>query len=89
LASGTTAIEDQGHVVQFYDHDAELVAAVASYVGEAIEKDERALVIATPAHTQALVAAMTEDGIDVGKAQQRGSLVALDAAAVLAELVCD
>jgi anti-sigma regulatory factor (Ser/Thr protein kinase) len=89
LDSGTTAIEDQGHVVQFYDHDAELVAAVASYIGEAIENQERAVVIATPAHTRALLAAMTDDGIDVGAAQQSGTLLALDAATVLAQFVVE
>jgi hypothetical protein len=72
------------HVVQFYEDDAELIATVGPYLGEAARADEVAVVIATEAHRRALERELGAEGIDLVRARASGRLVSLDAAETLA-----
>jgi hypothetical protein len=71
--------DPQGHVVQFYRDDQELVESVARYLGGAIAGGGVAVVAATPAHQRALAARLAAAGLDAAAAQLSGALVLLDA----------
>jgi hypothetical protein len=81
------APRDGDHIVQVYQDEASLVASIAEYVGHALERDEAAIVIATPEHSQALLSALGGRRVDVVEAVQRRQLVLLDAEATLARFV--
>jgi hypothetical protein len=78
------AIAHGEHVVRFYEHDAELVAAVSPYLEAALRAGEVALLLATGAHRRAFETALADRGIDLARARDDGLLVSLDAAATLA-----
>jgi anti-sigma regulatory factor (Ser/Thr protein kinase) len=71
-----------GHVVHFYEHDAELAGVVGRYLAEAIRAGGAAVAIATPAHGRAIEHELASAAIDPALAADRGALVLLDAAAV-------
>jgi hypothetical protein len=84
------AVAERGeHVVQFYDDDAELVAAVAPYLGAALNGGEAAVVIASGAHRRMLQSGLAAAGVDVCAASADGSLLSLDAAATMRAFVAD
>jgi DcmR-like sensory protein len=72
------------HVVQFYEDDAELIAAVGPYLVDAARADEVAVVIATEPHRRALERELDAARIDLVRAQQMRRLTFLDAAETLA-----
>lgn len=80
-----TEFLDDGHIVQFYGHDAELADKVADYLLGALDRDGVAIVIATPEHRDAFEARLTKAGAGLDEARERGSYVALDARATVAE----
>jgi len=65
--------------VLFYSGDDELVGQVSEYLLGAIRVDGVAVVIATPAHRDALAAALAGAGVDVAAHAAAGRYVALDA----------
>lgn len=67
------------HAVIFYDHDAEIVSAVAAYTHEGLQLGDRVLLIATVAHHAAVITALREHGVDVADAIARGRLDLRDA----------
>ena len=71
------------HVVQFYEHDDELVASVAQFLINGLLADEIAIMVATPTHTAALDDALARAGVDVAAARTNGSLIVADAAQAL------
>jgi hypothetical protein len=73
------------HAVKFYEHDAELVAAVGPYLAAAIHAQEVALVIATEPHRRAFESALEAHGVEVESAKASGRLVSLDAATTISE----
>jgi len=77
------AVAHDGHVVRFYEHDAELVEAVCPYLAEALSTDEAAIVIATDAHRQAFEVELEACGVDLERARADGLLVSLDAETTL------
>jgi hypothetical protein len=77
------------HVVKFYEHDDELVAAVVPYLAEGLHSGEVAVVIATEAHRRAFETELASNGIDIAVAQANGSLLALEAESTLAAIVVD
>lgn len=90
LSVDSTMITDpHDHVVQFYEHDEQVVGAVGAYLAEGLRSGEAALVVATGAHRDAFEAWLTADGIDVADARERGTLVTLDAAGTLARFLLD
>jgi anti-sigma regulatory factor (Ser/Thr protein kinase) len=83
------AIETGAHVVQFYEHDADLIATVGGYLTAAVRAGDVAVVIATPDHRQAFEAELDAAGIDVAGARRRRAFVAVDAAETMARFIVD
>jgi anti-sigma regulatory factor (Ser/Thr protein kinase) len=77
------------HLVTFYEHDADLVAAVVPYLAAGINGDEVTVVIATEAHRRAFETALHGTGVDVALAQANGSFLALEAESTLARIALD
>ena len=77
---GTTSAAESGHVVHLYDRDdRSLIRSVARYLGEALQRDGRALAVVTAAHRSGLIAELRAQGIGVESALASGSLEVLDA----------
>ncbi len=87
----TTAhtIDGSEHVVQLYAREADLVAAVVTYLAGALAAEEVAIVIATDAHLRAFEDALEVGGIALAEARADGRLVVLDAAATMDAVVID
>jgi anti-sigma regulatory factor (Ser/Thr protein kinase) len=83
------SIANGAHVVHFYEHDAELVAAVGPYVLATLQAGETAIMIATEAHRHTIEATLEADGIDLSRAFDDERLISLDAATTLATLTSD
>jgi len=71
------------HFVQFYDNDAYLVEAVATFIGAALQAGGAGIVVATPQHREQIEAALQGDRFDLAALASSGHYVALDAAATL------
>ena len=82
-------IVPRDHVVQFYEHDDELVASVATFLADGLRAGESVIAVATLAHVAALDTAMTASGIDVDEARLIGTLVSIDADHALSRLLVD
>ena len=83
-ASPTGRIHAHHHAVQFYGDEAELFKTISSFLIEGLVSFQPAVVIARPAHTQAVLDDLAARHIDVQKARQIGDLVILDAEDTLA-----
>ncbi|HEY0324283.1 MAG TPA: ATP-binding protein [Pyrinomonadaceae bacterium] len=81
--SAWSEMGDSEHFVQFYEADAFLLNSLGDYIGTAIKADEAAVVVATLAHREELVARLQEKGLDVVNAVACGQLILLDAAETL------
>jgi hypothetical protein len=77
------------HIVQFYERDTELLAAVTPYLAAAVRAGEVAIVIATEAHRREFEAELRADGVDLAKARAEGKFLSLDAAATMALFMRD
>ena len=75
------------HAVQFYQDDQVLCRTVAHFLGQGLLKPEPAIVIATPAHREAIAKALGADGIAIQELQQMGMLLMLDAEETLASFM--
>ena len=78
-----------GHVVQFYDSDAELSFMVGQHLAEAVRSGEVGVVIATEAHRRGFAEELAAAGIDVAEAGAAGALVWRDAGEAMAILTTD
>lgn len=67
------------HVVDFYDDESEIVAAVVGYVAEGWARHETVLVVATDEHRRDTDAALAARGTDPAAARASGHYVTLDA----------
>jgi anti-sigma regulatory factor (Ser/Thr protein kinase) len=85
----STEIQGGAHVVHFYEHDAELARLVADYLGAGLLAGEGAVLVATPAHREAIEAELARAGIDVAAAVATGLLHSLDARATMARFFVD
>lgn len=83
------ALEAGEHVVQFYAHDDELVAAAGRHLTEGLVGGEVAIVIATPSHRRAFERAIAAAGVDVDDATRAGRMHVLDAADTLSRITVD
>ena len=72
------------HAVQFYGDDQSLFTTVAAFISEGLISSQPAIVIATPAHTTAILDGLAHRLIDVEQARRIGDLVCLDAEETLA-----
>ena len=74
-----------GHLVQFHDaDDRALIANVARYLAQALERGDVALVVGTQKHNEAFARALAERRIDVQAARGDARLILLDAHEALA-----
>ena len=80
---------DGEHVVQFYDHDGDLIRAVGDYLIRAVNEGAAAIVIATEEHRLAFQAELAAAGIKVGLSGMDGTVVWLDAAGTLSLFMHD
>ena len=71
------------HLVQFYDDDQILAAAVAEFLAKGLEAREALLVVATPGHVEMIEDTLSERGLDLSGARANGQLTVLDAADAL------
>jgi hypothetical protein len=89
VATPELTVAPHDHVVQLYDHDAELTSAVGPYLAEGLAAGDAVVIIATPEHRAGIAAELTALGVDVDHAIANGDYLALDAAATLAEFTVD
>jgi anti-sigma regulatory factor (Ser/Thr protein kinase) len=75
--------------VNFYDHDGEAVAAVASYVVDGLSRGERVVVVATGPHRAAVDHALLKHRINPVRARTTGQYSTLDAAKTLDTFMVD
>jgi hypothetical protein len=76
-------LADCEHAVEFYSHDAELVAVLVAHFTGPLRDGDAAVVIAVPEHRAPLRAGLAAAGIDVDALASDGRLMMLDAAEVL------
>lgn len=69
----------QHHTVQVYDDPGVLARCVGAYLATALQHGEAALVVATPAHRDAVADDLVRRGHDVARLRAQGRLVELDA----------
>lgn len=83
MSEGVLRADVMDHLVQFYDHDSQLVEWVGAYLAAAVLRGDAAIVVATRAHINALSASLAASGVDVASARGSGQYIALDAAVVI------
>jgi MEDS: MEthanogen/methylotroph, DcmR Sensory domain len=71
------------HFVQVYTDHAYLGTVVADYIGTGLERQEGAIVIATPPHVSLFIERLTALGVDAAEMAARRRLLFLDAAQTL------
>jgi PAS domain S-box-containing protein len=80
----------QGHIVQLYEADEQVLARnVTEYLWEGLKRGEGLLVIATPEHTQIFARQLKSKGADMQAAMRERRLVFLDAQETLARFMVD
>jgi len=79
----------RAHSVQFYEDDAFLLDGLGRFIGAALGAGEAAIVIATPAHRQALRQQLGDLDLDVARLEEHGRYVALDAAETVSQFMVD
>lgn len=70
---------DPTHVVQFYDSETYLAAAVSDFLAPGLRSGQPVLVIATLEHREAFSIRLRSKGLDVERAERAGQLQMLDA----------
>lgn len=79
----------QFHAVRFYDSEVSLCRIVAAFLKEGLLLGQPAVVVATPAHSQGIVAELRAREVEVKSLQAAGALVVLDAAEIMATFMVD
>lgn len=86
LEPQAVAVNHNDHFVELYDDDAALVASVRTFLSIGINEGESAVVIATPAHREAIEAELGR-AVDVAEARRQGMFTTLDAGGTLAQFM--
>ena len=89
MIDATTGVQPRDHVVHFYQHDDELVAAVAEFLIDPLRSDGAVVVVAPTVHLFAVEVALIQRGIDVVAARLDGNLMTVDADEALSRLLID
>jgi len=79
----------EGHFVQFYEHDAFLVGAIADHFAEGFARGEACIAVATAEHRAALAELLFSRGFDVAALRDSGQLRELDAREALEQFTVD
>src|SRR2546422_2692962 len=82
-------VDDGAHIVQFYEADSFLLAAVARYLGASLNAGDAGVVIATKPHREVLEAELRRAGVDLDTAHEQGRYVAFDAAETLSRFLIE
>jgi hypothetical protein len=77
------------HAVRFYEDKVSLCRTVADFLAEGVAAGQPALIVATPAHREAIAAELRARAVDVDALTARGDLLMLDARDVLATFMID
>jgi len=77
------------HSVQFYEDDVFLLDGLCRFIGAALGTGGAAIVIATPAHREALRLQLGEVDLDMARVEAHGRYVALDAVDTLSQFMVD
>ena len=83
----SSPIHKHHHAVQFYENDNSLFTTVAGFLSQGLIEEHPAVIIATAAHTGAILEQLSGRMIDVDKARGLGELVVLDAHQTLASFM--
>ncbi len=75
------------HLVQFYADDRFLVTAAARFVGDALDRGEAGVVIATRAHRDGIAECLRVRGINVASARATGRYVEVDPEEMLSAIM--
>jgi PAS domain S-box-containing protein len=70
---------EPGHVVQFYENDQFLAAAVCDFLADGLTNGQKVLVVATEEHRVAFERRLNAKGLDAERALRLGHLTVLDA----------
>src|SRR4029079_9935400 len=84
-----SAVHPREHIAHFYASDDELVEHVSTYVIDALNSDETAMVVATRPHLAAFEAAFVEAGIDPDRARSEERLITLDSSEARHTVIVD
>src|SRR5712675_1620625 len=71
------------HLVQFYDDDQILAAAVVDFLAKGLQARDALLIVGTPGHVEMIEDTLSERGFDLASARSSGQLMVLDAADAL------
>jgi excisionase family DNA binding protein len=77
------------HLVQFYERDQALVEAVVRFIGDGLNADGSAIVVATRRHRASIQRALRAAGVDLQQPRRSGRYQALDALATLSSFMVD
>jgi signal transduction histidine kinase len=77
------------HIVRYYERDEPLVSEIGQFVAAGLAAGRPAIVIATPAHRDALERRLNAQRIGISDARRDGRYVPLDAAKTLARITSD
>lgn len=75
------------HLVQIYEKDAAFLDALEGFVSGGLSGGEGVVVIATPAHREALEARLAPRNLDLESLRARGQYIVLDAAETLSRFM--
>jgi anti-sigma regulatory factor (Ser/Thr protein kinase) len=85
----TVRAEPRGHIVQFYEHDEQLIRTAGAYLVDGLAAGEVAIILATEPHRRAFEKTIAEAGVDVAEARESGRLITLDAEETLGRFLLD
>jgi hypothetical protein len=75
------------HLVQLYQDERSLIEAVALYAGVGLGRGEAVILVATPAHLEAVRRRLTDQGFDADELEQWRQLTVVDAAKLLSSFL--
>lgn len=83
------AIDDHGHLVQFYENDAFLAESVRDFISAGFERGEAAIIVATKEHRVAIDELLEATDADLQTLRNEGRYVLLDANESLSRFMVD
>jgi PAS domain S-box-containing protein len=79
--------ESYAHSVQFYREDPVLLDGLCRFIGDSLESEGAAVVVATAAHRDALTRSLEARGLDTSAAIEQGRLILMDAGETLSKFM--
>jgi PAS domain S-box-containing protein len=82
-----TGLPASAHLIQFYESDTFLVQILKEFISHGLRTGDACIVIATPAHIEALNQQLHTSGLNLTEALSVGAYLALDAQVILSQLM--